>query len=138
MFFDDYPRFYETSETLPSRARLNLRYEAIIAENLDILDGARVLDIASHDGRWSLAALASGAKSVVGIEGRPELVEHSVANLEYYGYGPDEYRFLTGDVHKVLTPNGSRSTSCSASASSTTPFGTTSCSPASARRMRAT
>lgn len=102
MFFDDYPRFYETSETLPSRARLNLRYEAIIAENLDILDGARVLDIASHDGRWSLAALAAGARSVVGIEGRSELVEHSVVNLERYGYGPDQHRFVCGDVHEVL------------------------------------
>jgi predicted nicotinamide N-methyase len=102
MFFDDHPRFYTTSHTASKSGRLNLRYEAIFAENRDILEGAKVLDIASHDGRWSLAALASGAKSVVGIEARPDLVEHAVANLDHYGYGPDRYRFVTGDVHEVL------------------------------------
>ena len=102
MFFDAHPRFYSTSETASWRMRLNLRFEAIFAENRDILDGARVLDIASHDGRWSLAALACGASSVVGIEARPDLVEHANANLEHYGYGSDRYRFVVGDVHDVL------------------------------------
>jgi hypothetical protein len=36
MFFDEYPRFYETSETSGSSDRLNLRYEAIIGENADV------------------------------------------------------------------------------------------------------
>ncbi len=102
MFFEAHPRFYESSNTAPKWGRLNLRYEAIFAENRDIFDGARVLDIASHDGRWSCAALASGARSVTGIEARPELVRHAVANLEHYGYGADRYRFVTGDVHDVL------------------------------------
>ena len=103
MFFDDHPRFYDTSETASGRARLNLRHEGIFGENRDILKGARVLDIASHDGRWSAAALACGARSVVGIEARPELVAHANANLEHYGYEPDRYRFVVGDVHEVLT-----------------------------------
>jgi Methyltransferase domain len=98
MFFDEHPRFYETSQTTPGRGRLNLRYEAIFGENRDIFAGARVLDIASHDGRWSLAALACGAQSVVGIEARPELVAHSVQNLTHYGYRPDRFQFLAGDV----------------------------------------
>jgi len=102
MFFDDYPRFFETSETSAFHNRLNLRYEAIFAENRDILAGARVLDIASHDGRWSLAALACGAKSVVGIEARQDLVDHAGANLELYGYGSDQYAFVVGDVCDVL------------------------------------
>lgn len=102
MFFDSYPRFYETSETSPSRGRLNLRYEAIFAENRDLFEGARVLDIASHDGRWSLAALATGAKSVVGIEARSDLVEHANTNLAEYGYRDDQFRFLSGDVFEVL------------------------------------
>lgn len=102
MFFDTHRRFYSTSETASGRARLNLRHEALIAENRDILDGATVLDIASHDGRWSAAALAGGAKSVVGIEARPDLVAHANANLEHYGYQPDQYRFVVGDVHEVL------------------------------------
>jgi hypothetical protein len=102
MFFDEYPRFYDTSKTTPTRHRLNLRYEAIFAQNRDVFDGATVLDIASHDGRWSFAALACGAKSVIGIEARPELVEHSVANFAHYGYGPDRSTFIAGDVFGVL------------------------------------
>jgi ubiquinone/menaquinone biosynthesis C-methylase UbiE len=102
MFFDEHPRFYETSQTRPSRGRLNLRYEAIFAENRDVFDGAKVLDIASHDGRWSLAALACGAQSVIGIEARTDLVEHAVENLAQYGYGSDRCQFLAGDIFALF------------------------------------
>jgi hypothetical protein len=102
MFFERYPQFYETSQTSASSGRLNLRYEAIFAEHSDLFEGARVLDIASHDGRWSVAALATGAKSVVGIEARPDLVEHARANLATYGYRDDQFRFIAGDVLEVM------------------------------------
>lgn len=102
-FFESYPRFYWTSSTAPTTARLNLRYEAMIAENRDIFAGASVLDLASHDGRWSLAALATGARSVIGIEARPDLVKVAGENLDAYGYGADRVRFVTGDVHEVLS-----------------------------------
>src|SRR5438046_1422930 len=70
-FFDQYPRFYETSQTGNVAGRLNQRHHAIFTQNADIFPGARVLDIVSHDGRYSLAALKSGASHVLGIEGRP-------------------------------------------------------------------
>ena len=118
-FFEQFPRFHltvlgepceqfvppgsgEPSSTGLTTARLNLRYEAIFAENQDIFQGASVLDLASHDGRWSLAALATGARSVTGIEARPELVKAATENLAEYGYGADRVHFVTGDVHKVL------------------------------------
>jgi ubiquinone/menaquinone biosynthesis C-methylase UbiE len=102
-FFEEYPRFYSTGEAgLSSKPRLNLRYEAIFGENKDLFEGARVLDIACHDGRMSMAALACGAKSVVGIEARPELVERAVASLQHYGQDADRFRFIAGDVHEVL------------------------------------
>lgn len=101
-FFEQFPRFYLTSSTAPTTARLNLRYEAIFGENRDIFEGASVLDLACHDGRWSLAALAAGARSVIGIEARPELVKAATENLGEYSYGADRVRFVTGDVHEVL------------------------------------
>jgi hypothetical protein len=101
-FFDEYPRFFESSQTSPIRGRLNLRYEAIIGENRSILDGARVLDIASHDGRWSFAALKAGAAHVTGIEGRASLVEEAHRNLALYGIGPDQFTFSAGDLFDVL------------------------------------
>lgn len=101
-FFDPYPRFYQTSETTPLPSRLNLRNEAIFGENRDIIAGARVLDIASHDGRWAFAALKQGARSVVGIEGRSELVESANESLAYYGIEADRYRFVAGDIFTEL------------------------------------
>jgi hypothetical protein len=101
-FFEEFPRFYMTSSTAATTGRLNLRYEAIIGENRDIFDGASVLDLGSHDGRWSLAALKAGARSVVGIEARPELVQAATQTLAGYGYGPDRARFVAGDVHQAL------------------------------------
>jgi protein-L-isoaspartate O-methyltransferase len=87
-FFDRFPRFYDTSETATHPGRLNLRHQAMFGDNLDIFDGASVLDIASHDGRWSFAALQAGAASVVGVEGRRELVDHATQNFEHYGVNP--------------------------------------------------
>ncbi|HXV58814.1 MAG TPA: class I SAM-dependent methyltransferase [Gaiellaceae bacterium] len=101
-FFDAFPRFYETSETSPYAGRLNLRYEAIFGENRDVFAGARVLDVASHDGRWSLAALETGAARVVGIEPRPELVRAARENLALYSRDEGEYEFVQGDVFQVL------------------------------------
>jgi hypothetical protein len=101
-FFDRFPVFYETSETSASRWRLNLRHEAIFTENRDLFDGASVLDIASHDGRWSLAALEAGAAHVVGVEARPELIEHAARNLTECGIDAARWRFVQGDVFEVL------------------------------------
>lgn len=70
-FFDPYAQFLTTSATSASPSRLNARHAAIIQGNLELFRGKRVLDIASHDGRWSFAALHAGAKHVTGIEIRP-------------------------------------------------------------------
>jgi hypothetical protein len=102
MFFDEFPRFYETSETGPDRGRLNMRYEAIFGENEEIFRGARVIDIASHDGRWSLAALKTGAAAVVGIEAREDLVQVARENVRRYGVGEGIVRFANGDVFDLL------------------------------------
>lgn len=54
--------------------RLNKRYELILQPFRGELDGARVLDLGAHDGRWCYALAEAGAARVVGIEARPELV----------------------------------------------------------------
>ena len=102
MFFDSFPRFYETTQTRSAQGRLNLRYEAIFAQNADIFEGARVLDIASHDGRWSLAALHAGAAEVIGIEARDDLVESARESLDRLAPPGKKYEFRAGDVFQVL------------------------------------
>lgn len=54
--------------------RLEQRHRLIIDPFAPQIDGARVLDIAAHDGRWSYALAHAGAAEVVGVEARPELV----------------------------------------------------------------
>jgi hypothetical protein len=101
-FFDQYPRFYTTSQTSAVPHRLNARHTAIIEGNRECLFGKVVLDIASHDGRWSFAALEAGAKQVVGIEPRDELVGKTQATFAEYGVEQSRYQFACGDVFEVL------------------------------------
>lgn len=53
--------------------RMNLRHAHLIAPFAAELKGARVLDLAAHDGRWSYALAGAGAAEVIGVEARPEL-----------------------------------------------------------------
>ncbi len=72
MFFDFLKSLgYSASEV----QRMNLRWNHIIKPFEQEIAGARLLDLAAHDGRWSYAFAGAGAKEVVAIEGRQELVE---------------------------------------------------------------
>ena len=53
--------------------RMNRRHAHILAPFAEDLTGARVLDLAAHDGRWSYA-LAEHAQEVIGVEARPDLI----------------------------------------------------------------
>jgi hypothetical protein len=104
-FFSEYPRFYSTSQTSAIPDRLNARYQAIILANRKIIAGKRLLDIGSHDGRWSFAALQAGAQHVTGIEPREELVDNAVSNMQAYGIGESAYAFIKDDVFNFLRSN---------------------------------
>jgi len=97
-FFDNYPRFFITSVTAAKPDRLNLRYRALIESNFEIIAGRRILDLASHDGRWSLAADRAGAAHVLGIEARARLIEAANSNMREYGVPEKQVEFIQGDV----------------------------------------
>jgi len=63
-------RGYESHEI----KRLDIRWDHIIKPFLPEIEGARVLDLASHDGRWPYAFAAAGAREVIAVEGRAETV----------------------------------------------------------------
>ncbi|MCG6902279.1 MAG: class I SAM-dependent methyltransferase [Rhodobacter sp.] len=82
------------------RNRLNTRHRAFIEPVADRIRDARLLDLASHDGRWSLAALRAGAAHVTGIEVRQDLIDRAPRILSR-----DEQartRFIQGDVFEVM------------------------------------
>lgn len=102
MFFDRHPRFIETSNTGSSAARLNRRHAAIIGWNAALFPSARVLDIASHDGRWSAAALDAGADHVTAIEARAHLVDNARETFQHYGLEESRYELRTADIFTEL------------------------------------
>jgi hypothetical protein len=101
-FFDGFTRFYSTSVTGGSPNRLNQRYLACIKWNEQAIQGKRILDLASHDGRWSFAAIKAGAANVVGIEARNHLVQAAVANLRVYQVADNSFRFVQGDIFECI------------------------------------
>ena len=54
--------------------RLVQRHRLIIDPFAEQIAGARILDLAAHDGRWSYALANAGAKNVIGVEARQELL----------------------------------------------------------------
>lgn len=83
--------------------RMNARFQVFMEPFKENLAGRNILDLASHDGRWSWAALKLGASQVTGVEARPELVakgEHLFSDVELRGRS----EFIVGDIFDVL-PN---------------------------------
>jgi SAM-dependent methyltransferase len=97
-FFDRYKSFYETSIVGATGNRLNNRYKALIEKNKELIKDQRILDLASHDGRWSFAALKNGAKQVRGIEARQHLVKNTITNMKKYAIPENKYNFILGDI----------------------------------------
>ena len=101
-FFEEYSRFYETTGTRLRPNRFRQRHKAIIEANVNLFKNARVLDLASHDGRWAFAALKAGAKYVCGVEAREDLVRSGRETFALYGVEPAEGCLLVDDVETYL------------------------------------
>lgn len=101
-FFEEYPLFIETSATTKDPKKLGVRYEALIVANRDLFKGGTVLDLASHDGRWSFAALKNGAAFAYGIEWKKRLVDAARRNFDAYGVPSTTYKFVTGDMFQEI------------------------------------
>jgi hypothetical protein len=86
----------------PNLDRMNVRAEFLMVRNRDLFPGARVLDIACHDGRFSWVALELGAAHVTGIEPRPHIIGSVPAAFAKVGYGPDRCRFECADAFEFL------------------------------------
>ena len=91
------------------RKRLNERFERIIARNQHHIHGRSILDLGSHNGLWSWAALKNGAKFAFGIEGRKSVIDsglHAFAEFD-----DSRYQFVNADVFEGIFNLPSISTS---------------------------
>jgi len=74
-FFDFLTQIPPYSENAAAITRLNKRHKLIVEPFRGDLQGARVLDLAAHDGRWAYALAEAGAREVVATEARQELID---------------------------------------------------------------
>jgi LPS sulfotransferase NodH/SAM-dependent methyltransferase len=108
-FFDRYDQLIKTMPEGTNSAtgfidaiRLRRRYDAIIAQNRPLFRDARVLDLASSQGFWSLAALDAGAAHVVGVGRLQKLVDAGAKNFADHGFNPESYRFMRSEIFAAL------------------------------------
>ena len=82
--------------------RLRRRYDAIVARNRNLFQNARVLDVMSSYGLWSLAALDAGAAHVTGVEASPTPVEAARNTFNECGVDPQSYRFVNSEAFAAI------------------------------------
>lgn len=104
-----YDRFMRKRDTAGGSAagasnpvRLRHRYETIYSRNREVFEGARVLDLMSSSGFWSLAALDAGAAHVAGVEASPAAVESAKKAFSEYGVNSGSYRFINSEIPAAL------------------------------------
>jgi 2-polyprenyl-3-methyl-5-hydroxy-6-metoxy-1,4-benzoquinol methylase len=83
--------------------RLRYRYDAIIGQNLDVLRGARVLDIISSSGFWTIAALDAGASKVVTVETSPKKTAAARKNMSASKVDRSRCEIIWAKVNEVLS-----------------------------------
>ena len=112
-FFDQHPEFYGTGNAGPEapdsiKRRLNARYDVMIEANRDALAGKRTVDLGSHDGRWSFAALDAGAAHATLIEPRQELIDATKSHYSANGVPSANYTCIVGDALASLPEHSVR------------------------------
>lgn len=75
-FLADVPGYDQRPGTID---RMNARRSMFVTPFAEEIWGARVYDIAAHDGRWAYAFAEAGAAQVVGVEARAEIIERFAA-----------------------------------------------------------
>ncbi len=93
---------YSKNGQHPDHNRFNWRCELLLTRNPDAIRDHIVLDLACNNGRFSYPCLGLGARKVVGIEARPELIEMGQAYLQGTGY-EDRMEWIQSDLFTYLT-----------------------------------
>ena len=108
-FFDRYaelikrlPLSHYSATDFVASIRQRRRYEAIVGQNRALFRGARVLDLVSLQGFWSLAALDAGAAHVLAVETSHEAVEATKRNLGEFWTNPKAYQTVNAKIMKSL------------------------------------
>ena len=81
---------------------LNDRVENLLVNNQDAIKGKRVLDMASHIGTFSYAALQMGAEFIQGVDTEKRTVEKCIELFENESVNREKYKFEVRDAFDLL------------------------------------
>lgn len=81
---------------------LNCRIDNLLWRQKDAICGKKVLDIASHMGTFSRAALQMGARFVHGVDTEKRMIKKCLGLFEQEGVDRTSYRFEVSDIFKFL------------------------------------
>lgn len=81
--------------------RFNWRCETLLVKNKSLIEGKTILDLACNNGRISYPCLALGAKKVIGVEARLELIEQGKEYLKDNDL-KNKMEFVQADVFDYL------------------------------------
>ncbi len=81
---------------------LNARVEKLLIENEKYIQGKRILDLASHIGTFSYAALKLGATYVKGIDTEKNLINQSIDLFNKQTIDSSLYQFKVADAFDYL------------------------------------
>ena len=81
---------------------LNGRVDTLLARHRDAIHNCRVLDLASHMGTFSYAALQLGARQIHGVDTEEALIRKGQNLFRQMQTAPDTYQFQVGDVFEFL------------------------------------
>ncbi|MCF8719823.1 class I SAM-dependent methyltransferase [Nitrospina gracilis] len=89
-----------------NHACLNARADVLLNRNRDTLAGARVLDLASHIGTFSYAALQMNAAFVHGVDTEADTIRRAEALFANHSVPPEQFRFEVRDAFELLESCG--------------------------------
>ena len=81
---------------------LNGRVDTLLARHADVIQDCRVLDLASHMGTLSYAALQLGARQVHGVDTEAAMINKGKDLFQRMKVSPEAYRFEVKDVFDFL------------------------------------
>ena len=81
---------------------VNVRAQTLLDENIEHIQGKRILDLGCHFGTFSYIALQLGAKSVLGVDSSVDLIKQAKEMFTASSVPKDKYDFIIQDVITYL------------------------------------
>ncbi|MEL7034697.1 MAG: class I SAM-dependent methyltransferase [Cyanobacteria bacterium J06592_8] len=102
LMFDYAELPYGSGKDQKARNRFNWRYELLFTRNKELIQDKVILDLACNNGRLSYPCLALGAKKIIGVEARQELIETGKKYLHGTGF-ENKMEFIQADLFEYMS-----------------------------------